>query len=40
MEKKDYIGFNVPYFTGNETEYIKKAVQSSKISGDGMFTKK
>ena len=34
------IGFNKPYFTGHETEYIRHAVASSKISGDGMFTKK
>ncbi|MEP7169864.1 MAG: dTDP-4-amino-4,6-dideoxygalactose transaminase [Bacteroidota bacterium] len=34
------ITFNRPYFTGKETEYIKQAVASLKISGDGMFTKK
>lgn len=34
------IGFNVPYLTGKETEYIKQAVASCKISGDGFFTKK
>lgn len=34
------ISFNVPYMTGRETEYIKRAVQSGKISGNGMFTKK
>lgn len=34
------IGFNKPYFTGKETDYIKQAVGSSKISGDGMFTKR
>lgn len=34
------IGFNVPYLTGNETEYIKDAVASSKISGDGKYTHK
>ena len=34
------INFNKPYFTGKETEYIQQAVQSGKISGDGMFTKK
>ena len=34
------IPFNKPYFTGKETAYIKKAVQSGKISGDGNFTKK
>lgn len=34
------IPFNKPYFTGKETHYIKEAVISSKISGDGIFTKK
>jgi dTDP-4-amino-4,6-dideoxygalactose transaminase len=35
-----YIPFNKPYLSGKETEYIKEAVASGKISGDGMFTKK
>jgi len=34
------IAFNKPYLTGKETDYIHEAVMSSKISGDGMFTKK
>jgi len=34
------IGFNKPYFTGKETTYIKEAVESGHISGDGFFTKK
>jgi len=34
------IPFNKPYFTGMETEYIRQAVKSGKISGDGIFTKK
>lgn len=34
------IPFNKPYLTGLETEYIKAAVASGKISGDGLFTKK
>lgn len=34
------IPFNKPYLTGKETEYIKEAVASGKISGDGVFTKK
>jgi dTDP-4-amino-4,6-dideoxygalactose transaminase len=34
------IPFNKPYFTGKETDYIKEAVESGKISGDGIFTKK
>lgn len=34
------IGFNKPYLSGKETEYIRQSVESCKISGDGMFTKK
>ena len=34
------IPFNKPFLTGNETSYIAEAVQSGKISGDGLFTKK
>ena len=34
------IPFNKPYLSGKETEYIKEAVASGKISGDGIFTKK
>ncbi len=34
------IPFNKPYLTGKETEYIRQAVESGKISGDGLFTKK
>lgn len=34
------IPFNKPFLTGKETEYIKQAVDSGKISGDGIFTKK
>ncbi|MBW7846032.1 MAG: dTDP-4-amino-4,6-dideoxygalactose transaminase [Bacteroidia bacterium] len=34
------IGFNKPYLTGKETTYITDAVNSGKISGDGIFTKK
>ena len=34
------IPFNIPYLTGKETEYIKEAVNSQKISGNGIFTKK
>jgi dTDP-4-amino-4,6-dideoxygalactose transaminase len=34
------IPFNKPYFSGNETDYIKKAVNSGMISGNGVFTKK
>ncbi len=34
------IPFNKPFLTGNETRYITQAVESGKISGDGLFTKK
>ncbi|MCX6027645.1 MAG: dTDP-4-amino-4,6-dideoxygalactose transaminase, partial [Chloroflexi bacterium] len=34
------IPFNKPYLSGNEIEYIREAVASGKISGDGMFTRK
>ncbi|HAX49520.1 MAG TPA: dTDP-4-amino-4,6-dideoxygalactose transaminase, partial [Bacteroidetes bacterium] len=32
--------FNRPFLIGNELEYIKQAIASGKISGDGLFTKK
>ncbi|MBQ8816376.1 MAG: dTDP-4-amino-4,6-dideoxygalactose transaminase [Lachnospiraceae bacterium] len=34
------INFNVPPFTGKEMEYIKTAIESEKICGDGQFTAK
>jgi len=34
------IPFNRPYLTGKETRYIKQAVLSGKISGNGLFTSK
>ena len=34
------IDFNVPTFTGREFSYMKEAVDSKKICGDGQFTKK
>lgn len=34
------IPFNKPFLTGEETKYIKAAVASGKISGNGMFTQK
>jgi len=34
------IPFNKPFLVGNETDYIREAVESGKISGDGLFTKK
>lgn len=34
------IAFNKPPYTGNEEKYVLKSIKSSKISGDGEFTKK
>jgi dTDP-4-amino-4,6-dideoxygalactose transaminase len=34
------IDFNIPAFIGTELNYIKEAVDSHKICGDGMFTHK
>lgn len=34
------IPFNIPPFVGTETEYVKKAIDSHHICGDGDFTKK
>lgn len=34
------IPFNKPPYTGNEEKYILESISSSKISGDGDFTKK
>lgn len=34
------IPFNKPPFTGNEEQYILSSIKSSKISGDGEFTKR
>ena len=34
------VNFNKPYMTGKETEYIRQAVESGKISGNGEFTKR
>lgn len=38
--EKRHIGFNKPYLTGKETDYILESVKTRKISGDGLFTKK
>lgn len=35
-----HIGFNKPYLTGKETKYILESVETRKISGDGLFTKR
>ena len=34
------IDFNVPPFVGEEFDYVKQAIESHKICGDGQFTKK
>jgi dTDP-4-amino-4,6-dideoxygalactose transaminase len=34
------IPFNKPPYTGNEEQYVLESMQSSKISGDGDFTKR
>lgn len=34
------IRFNVPPYVGKETEYMKAAIDSNKICGDGEFTKR
>ena len=33
------IGFNKPYLTGQEVEYIQDAHNRSQLSGDGHYTK-
>jgi dTDP-4-amino-4,6-dideoxygalactose transaminase len=40
MSKNTNIPFNKPYLTGKETHYIYEAVNSYKLSGNGIFTKK
>jgi dTDP-4-amino-4,6-dideoxygalactose transaminase len=37
---REKIPFNRPFLTGKETEYIRQAVESGKISGNGAFTAK
>jgi dTDP-4-amino-4,6-dideoxygalactose transaminase len=37
---KEPIYLNKPYMSGRELEYIRQAVGTMKISGDGLFTKK
>lgn len=34
------ISFNIPPHVGNEIDFIQKAIENHKISGDGEFTKK
>lgn len=40
MKRGKGIPFNKPYLSGNEIEYIKRALGSGKISGNGTFTKR
>jgi len=35
-----HIGFNKPPLTGNEQQYVLEAMQSNKMSGDGVFGEK
>lgn len=35
-----FIPFNKPFFSGNELKYITEALNSGKISGNGIFTNK
>ena len=34
------IPFNIPPVTGKELVYLQEAIESHKICGDGVFTKK
>lgn len=36
----NHIGFNIPFLTGHEQEYIMDAVSRRHLSGNGYFTKK
>ncbi|MGB0930047.1 MAG: dTDP-4-amino-4,6-dideoxygalactose transaminase [Chitinophagales bacterium] len=36
----NHIPFNRPFIIGNELQYIQQAIQTGKISGNGLFTKK
>ena len=36
----DFIPFNRPILVGNEMQYMRQAIESGHISGDGAFTKK
>lgn len=39
-QERIMIPFNKPPFTGNEEKYVLESLRSSKISGDGEYTKK
>jgi dTDP-4-amino-4,6-dideoxygalactose transaminase len=34
------VPFNKPFLTGSETEYVKRAVESGTLSGNGIYTKR
>jgi dTDP-4-amino-4,6-dideoxygalactose transaminase len=38
LPQKEMLGFNKPYFTGKELEYIQDAVAREKLSGNGHYT--
>lgn len=40
MRSRIMIPFNIPPYTEKELEYVKMAIESHKICGDGQFTKK
>ena len=40
MKKGISIPFNKPHVAGKEFDYIRKAIDSGHISGNGIFTKK
>jgi dTDP-4-amino-4,6-dideoxygalactose transaminase len=40
MARMNSIPFNRPPFTGKELSYMKQAIESAHLSGDGSFTKK
>ncbi len=39
-EEEIMIPFNIPPYTGEEIKYVKEAIESHKICGDGQFTKR
>ena len=39
-QKVGCIPFNLPFTTGREIEYIKQAIATNKLSGNGKFTEK
>lgn len=34
------VPFNRPFFSGNELDFIREAINNSKLSGDGIFTQR